>query len=149
MSDTDIEARKIAALARAEAAKARLAARKPLPELAEVERLEAEATETEAIDAAEAEYGADGYKVVRTNKGIVIVKTPAYVAVKRFHDVGKTSLEAKDKIGRPYVIHPSKEEYAKMAAADAGGAALISAVADAVLTLAGFGQVKLEEKSEA
>src|SRR5262245_56360855 len=140
----DMAARREEALAKKAAAEAKRAARAKPAELAEVERLEREAHEEEAIADAEAQYGDldEAIKVVRTSVGIVIVKRPAAILVRRFHDAGKGSIEAKDKLSRPCVVYPSADEYAKLAGSDSGPA-LISAVADAAVWLAGFGRKEL------
>src|SRR5678815_4554644 len=146
MSEKDLETRKREAEERLAAAEAKRAARRPAEALVEIERLEREAAELEAIEEAEAEHGEldKDIKVVRSPRGIVIVRRPPYVVVKRFHDVGKTSVEAKDKLGRPCVVHPTADAYAKMAADDV---ALVCAVADAAAWLAGFGRTSIDEKS--
>lgn len=144
----DLESREAAARERLEQAEARRAARTKPAKLAEIEQLERAAAEAEAIDAAEAEHGEidKAIKIVRSPNGIVIVKRPPYVAMKAFHDKGKFTVEAKDKLGRPCVVYPDRDAYAKMAADDL---ALVVAVADAAAWLAGFGRTELQEKSEA
>src|SRR5262245_57497811 len=135
----DIEERRAAAEARLKAAEEKRAAHAKSEELLALEKLEREATEAEALADAEAQYGAvdEEIKVVRGPRGIVIVKRPPYVAVKRFHDVGKFSVEAKDKLGRPCVVYPSLAEYNKLASDDVS---VVVAVADAAAWLAGFGR---------
>lgn len=148
--DPELRKRRMAAEARKAAAEERRASRGKSAELLEIERIEREAAEAEAIDHAECEYGEvdQGIKVVRSHRHdqIVIVRKPMYAAVKAFHDKGKFTVEAKDKLGRPYVVYPSREAYAQLAADDV---ALVVAVADAVAWLGGFGRTELEEKSEA
>lgn len=145
--DAELAARQAKAEARLAAAEEKRAARVKDPALAALERLEQEAEEAEAIADAEASYGPvdQDVKLVRSPRGLVIVRRPEYVAVKRFHDAAQSTVEAKDKLGRPCVVWPSKDRYAAMAANDV---ALVSKVADAAAWLAGFGRTKLEEKSE-
>ncbi len=147
--DKDLEERAAEAKAKLDAmAKARAAREKP-PGLQEIEDLERQVAEEEAIERAEAEHGdADaGIKVVRFEHagraGIVIVRRPDYVKVKQFHDNGDFKLEAKDKFGRPYVVHPSAEKYAELSRENV---ALVSAVCDAVAWLGGFSRTKLDTK---
>lgn len=109
----------------------------------QAEALRRELADLEALEKAESEHGADRIAIVEHPDGIVIVKRPALVNAKIFHDKAKFTLEAKDKFGRPCVVYPS--DYAKRAADDAG---LISAVADAAAHLAGFGRAELQKKSE-
>lgn len=147
MNDFDLDARRAAAEERIRVANEKRNAKAKSEELLALEKLERDAVEAEAIADAEATYGAvdEDIKVVRSPRGIVIVKRPAFVIVKRFHDAGKFSVEAKDKLGRPCVVYPNAAEYAKMAADDV---ALVVAVADAAAWLAGFGRTKLEEKAD-
>src|SRR5262245_7023176 len=95
---------------------------------------ELEARGDDASDAPDAEHGelGTGTYLVRHPDYLVIVRRPEYVTFKRFIDSGKFSLEARDKFGRPCVVYPSKDEYAKLAGARPG---VIVAVADAAALL--------------
>lgn len=148
--EIELEMRRVDAERRLEAIAEKRAAREKPAKLKAIEKLEREAQEEEAIEDAVAEYGEvdKGIKVVRysgESEGIVIVKKPPYVSVKAFHDRGKFTVEAKDKLGRPHVVYPSKEQYNRLAAESV---ALVVAVADAAAFLAGFTRTELAEKSE-
>lgn len=154
VNDQELETRAAEAQARIAAARAKQAAREKPKAQREVEELEREAEHLEAIEAAVAEHGEidDGIKIVRYEDGgkpgIVIVRRPETIAVRRFHDQvargNGVTLEAKDKFGRPFVVYPSPAKYADLTTKSAG---LIMAVADAVGWLGHIGRAKLDEKS--
>jgi hypothetical protein len=149
MAEQELTARREAAeakLAELESRRAERTAKREAERAAE--DAERALREAEAIEQAECEYGQldEEIKVVRTPRGIVIVKRPATVALQQFHDASKTNLQAKDKFGSPYVVFPARDEYNRIRAEY--GAAVISAVADAAAWLGGWGRTKLEGKSE-
>lgn len=145
MTDQKIQAHDLEA--RAADARARIAALEAKREQRERERaaadavtkLEREAAEAEAVERVEAEFGAlDDYtKRVDTPGGMVIVKRPAALLVRRYMDAGKANSEAWEKLVTPCVVYPDKGAFRTLC--DEYPATLQRA-ADAVCWLAGWGR---------
>lgn len=146
--ELSLDARLEAARARAsELSDARAARESERKKLAELEQLEREVRESEALEMLEAEHGPLNEKIraVHTPAGMIVVKRPAAIQMRRYNDAGKTTSEAYDKLVRPCVLYPDKAELNRIF--DDYPASL-NLCADAVCWLAGFGRKELEGKSE-
>lgn len=148
----DLAERKAAAEAAIAAAEETLAARKVKREGDRaVFLLERQAREAQVLIELEDEHGALGecLRVVHVPEdavvGMVVVKRPAAVLVRRYQDSGKATSEAFEKLVRPSVVYPDKLELGKVLDQYPG---TLQRLADAACWLAGFGRSELEGKSE-
>lgn len=150
MTEEDLKTRREAAEAKiAEVERRRVERVAKREDVEAIEKLEREAREAEAIEKAECDYGPIGEDIqpVRVkDKYLVIVKKAPFVQMKAFHDAGKTTIEAKDRLSRAHVIFPERDEYNRWIASG-DGAAIITAAADALCDLGGWGSAELVKKS--
>jgi hypothetical protein len=105
----------------------------------ELAALERQATEAEALDTLELEHGKidDRIRRIDTPGGMVVVKRPAGVLVRRYLDAGKATTEAWDKLVTPCVIYPDKATFRALCD---DFPATLQLAADAVCWLAGWGR---------
>jgi hypothetical protein len=142
----EIEERVAAARARKAAADTRRTeAEAAAMSLADVEKLEREAADAEAVADAIGKHGAVGSKiaVVDTDMGCVIVKRSGSALFRRFQDQGKFDTGAFDKLVRPCVVHP---DAARLDAILDELPATLSRLANAVVELAGARSAELAGK---
>lgn len=88
----------------------------------------------------------EGHKVaaVRTSHGVVIVKKPNHLLYRKFQDSGEANFKEFDKLTRPCVVHPTKEQWDHILDEEP---AAMSRVASAVCLLAGARIKELQGKS--
>jgi hypothetical protein len=79
----------------------------------EPERLALEIRNEEALAEAVRSIGPVGKAIgtVKTRLGIIIVKKPNHMLVRRFRDKGETDSKAWEDLIRPCLVHPSAEEF--------------------------------------
>lgn len=121
---------------------ARAAAAKEESELAE---LELELLEAELLERFECELGPHerAFQIVRSRSGPVVIKRPSRQHFQRFQDVGKTTNVECDRLVRPHVLHPSKEQWEEWLEEEP---ALLGRCADAAVTLAGVRKEEIRGK---
>jgi hypothetical protein len=112
---------------------------------AQIAAAERELKDEKAITQAECEHGAIGdmIAVLRTPRGVVIVKRPSPLVYRRFRDTGVHNSEELQKLIRPSLVHPS---LTALEAILDELPALETAVADQVVALAGFGRAHVAGK---
>jgi hypothetical protein len=78
----------------------------------ELPRLQLELANEEAIAAAVAKVGPIGKAIgtVNTRHGVIIVKKPNHMLVRKFRDEGDVTTKAWEALVRPCLVHPSAEE---------------------------------------
>lgn len=105
-----LEERKVAAKRRkAEAEAKRSELREEREAINEVEQAEMDASDSEAIVAAEEKHGEVGksVEVIYTKRGCVIVKSPSAMAYRRFIDRGADKTADMEKLVRACLVHPT------------------------------------------
>ncbi len=132
----DLESRREAARERIRAAERK---RSEIAEAAatldEVESLERNAADEEAIAEAEAEHGLKRIAIIRTDFGCVIVKRPNPLIYKRLRDRGEAKTQDLEKLVRSCLVYPDGSALDRLL--DEVPATLDRA-ANAVVELAGF-----------
>lgn len=112
-----------------------------------VEELEREAKEQEILEQLEQEHGPlnEAIRPVYTPEGMIVVKRPQAISVRKYMDKQDVSTKNMEQLFRPCVVYPDKGELNRLL--DKYGA-FYAKCADAVCWLAGFGRKELEGKSE-
>ena len=131
-----LEARKAKAEARKRAAEEkRRAAEAEHEKIREIEVLEMEADDEEAIEKAEAEHGIGKVAVIRTSMGCVIVKRPRPMVYKRFRDKAEAKTRDLELLVRDALVYPDSARFDLILTEQQG---TLDRAANKVVELAGF-----------
>ena len=107
----------------------------------EVERLELEAANAEAVADAEADHDPRKIRVVESGLGVVIVRRPNPLLYKRFRDKGEAKTNELEKLVRGCLLYPTAAGFDRILEEEPG---TLDRCATAVIELAGF---RLKEAS--